>query len=363
MTSNLEFKPNLAEAAERMQRLWDLLDPLDRVPVCISVPYTSEHKRKADGTFFSRPGDYLDGMEAKFAAQARVPDEFFPMVHPQYGHALISALCGSPIRAAAETVWSVPILNDLGAADRLRLDWDNEWGRRFREDCDLMLDRAKGRYTVGTYEVEGVSDTMTALFGAEKLLYAFYDDPDGVRRLATRVTDLLIEFGQWNWQNIGAPQDVVGGEVCDWSLWMPANSCATTEDASVSFSTGMYREIIKEHNHRLSAAFTRTLMEVHKEGNHQIQEFGDVEGISMLTIQNPLKMQPEHREAVRKLLGRKIFYIGVKPDEIEKLLQFTGVRGVLLVTAASGLTEATRILQQVEKLTARILRPKPRVRG
>ena len=63
MTSNLEFKRNLAEAAERMQRLWDLLDPLDRVPVCISVPYTSEHKRKADGTFFSRPGDYLGEIE------------------------------------------------------------------------------------------------------------------------------------------------------------------------------------------------------------------------------------------------------------------------------------------------------------
>ena len=355
MTNSLELKPNLVDAVERMKRLWNLLDPLDRVPMCVSVPYERRHERTADGTFFGRSEDYLEEMEAKFEAQALIPDEFFPMVHPQYGHALISALCGSPIRVAAETVWSVPILNDLGAADGLCLDWNNEWGRRFRQDCDLMLGRAQGRYAVGTYEIEGVSDTMSALLGAEKLQYGFYDDPGGVRRLAAQVTDLLIEFGQWNYEHIGAPQDVLGGEVCDWSLWMPANSCATTEDASVFYSSETYRKAIKEHDRRLSAAFTRTLMEVHKEGNHQIREFGDVEGFSMLTIQNPLEMQPEHQEAVRELLGKKVFYIGVRPDEIGPVLRFTGVRGVLLVTTASDVAEANNILQQAEELTGRCL--------
>ncbi|MBN1671526.1 MAG: hypothetical protein JXR37_10860 [Kiritimatiellae bacterium] len=356
MTDALEFKPNLTEAVERMRRLWALEDPLDRVPMCVRIPYPAKHPKKADGTFFGRPEDYLEEMEAKFAAQALVPDESFPMVHPQYGHALISALCGSPIRAAAETVWSIPIINDLGETGNLHLDWDNEWGTRFRADCDLMLERARGRYAVGTYEVEGVSDTMSALFGAEKLLYAFYDDPEGVQRFATRVTDLLIEFGRWNSGNIGAPQDLLGGEVCDWSLWMPQNSCATTEDASVLYSPDCYRQFIQEHDRRLSGAFTRTLIEVHKEGNHQIAAFGEVDGISMLTIQNPLDMQPAHREAVRNLLGKKIFYIGVKPDQIEDLLRFTGLRGVLLVSTASSVNEARKILAQAETLTA--IRPR-----
>ena len=103
MTNSLELKPNLVDAVERMKRLWNLLDPLDRVPMCVSVPYERRHERTADGTFFGRSEDYLEEMEAKFEAQALIPDEFFPMVHPQYGHALISALCGSPIR-----VWGIP---------------------------------------------------------------------------------------------------------------------------------------------------------------------------------------------------------------------------------------------------------------
>lgn len=353
MPSGLEFKPNLAEAVERMRRLWNLEEPLDRVPVHIALP--APPGKRADGSFFGRLDDYLAHQEESFRRHAQVCDEQLPVVHPQYGHALISALCGSPVQVVSETLWSVPILRELSEIGGLRLDWDNDWGRRFRADYERLLEWARGRCAVSAYEVEGVSDTMAALRGATQLCLDFADAPDAVDRFAEKVTDLLIEFGRWNNEHVGARQDLLGGVALDWRLWMPRDSIGFTEDHSVMYSRELYRRFIKPRDARLASSFTRTLLEVHAEGNHQIAEFGEIEGVSMMPIQNPLKMRPEHADAVKNLLGRKAFSIGAPPGEIEDLLQFTGTRGILLATSAADVTEVGRLLHDLERWTASVM--------
>ena len=118
-------------------------------------------------------------------------------------------------------------------------------------------------------------------------------------------------------------------------------------------SPGLYRRHIKEHDRRLTSAFTAALLEVHAEGNHQIAEFGQVDGVTLMVIENPLRMRPQHREAVRQLLGKKEFYISVAADEIEDVLEFTGTRGVLLGLSAETPEQAREILGRLERITAR----------
>jgi len=356
----LEFKPNFAEAVARMRRLWNLQEPLDRIPAVVRVPTSHPKGRKlADGTFFGRVDDYLAYQEAIFRVQAQVPDEWLPIVHPQYGHALISALCGSPIRVESHTVWSVPIIRDWAQVRELHLDWDNEWGRRVQADYERLLEWARGRCGVAVYEVEGVADTMAALRGTEQLCLDYYESPARVDAFAERITDILIEFGRWNNKHIAAPQDLLGGVASDWQIWMPANSIAFTEDASVMYSRALYRRFIRERDRRLSGAFDRTLLEVHAEGNHQIPEFAQVEGVWMLVVQNPLRMRPEHREAVRLLLGRKILFTSCRQEELEDLLCFTGPRGVFITTTAPDVRAARRVLNHLARLTDRLRGKRP----
>jgi len=348
----VEYKPNLAETVERMRRLWNLEEPVDRVPVSIHVPVKSRLRPKADGSFYGRLDDYLEHREDVFRAHAGVMDEWMPIVHPQFGHALISALCGSPIRAAAETVWSVPIIEDLSQAEGLHLDWENEHGRRAREDYERLLDWARGRCFAATYEVEGVADTMAALRGTERLCTDYYDRPEATRRFACRVTDALIEFGRWSNRNIAERQEILGGVADPWSIWMPRNSICFTEDASVMYSPDLYRRFIRPHDRRLASAFNRNLLEVHAESNHLIPDFGDIPGLWMMAIQNPLKMRPRERESVKRLLGRKIFMTGAAPDQLEDLLRFTGTRGIYVTTSVDDAGQARKVLDELERVTA-----------
>ncbi len=352
MIDSLEYKPNLKEAVARMKRFWNLEEPLDRVPVEIYLPMSDE--RKADGSFFGRLNEYMELMEEYFKRHSEVDDEYFPQLAPQYGHAAISALCGSQIKVLSHTVWSVPFIDDLAMADDLFIDWENDWGKRFREDYEIIIERSKGKYATGPYEIEGVSDTYSALRGPEKMFYDFYDNPSGAHKLAGRITDILIEFGKWCNKNIAQRQNILGGLTNVYGIWMPEDSCITTEDASVMYSRQFYCSYIKEHTQRLASAFNKTLIEVHDEGTHQIKEFGDTRGIDLMTINNPLKMDAEHRNDIRNLLGKRAFRIGAEPDEIEELLEFTGLKGILLATTASSVESARKILENIMRITQKL---------
>jgi len=189
----VEFKPNLADIVERMRRFWRLEQPLDRVPALVTLP--ADPQWKGDGTFFGRLDDYIASQERHLDLQAEVPDDAIPMVHPQYGHALVAALCGSPIHASSGTVWAVPFLRSLEQAEELRLAWDNEWGGRFQEDLGRLREWARGRCALANYEVEGVADTMAALCGTAEVMLAAHERPETLAHFAARVTGLLIEFG------------------------------------------------------------------------------------------------------------------------------------------------------------------------
>jgi hypothetical protein len=347
----IEFKPEFPRVVERMKRLWDLDEPLDRVPAVVSIPPPQEADGRGDldGRFFGRLEEYIAWQERVFRARAAVTDDMLPVVHPQYGHALIGGLCGSPIEARSGTVWSHPVIDDLDRVGDLRLDWENELGRMYRADCERLLEWARGRCLVAHYEIEGVADTMASLRGASAFCMDLVESPEAFRKFAERVTDILIEFGRWNHEHVCARQGPAAGTGTAWSLWMPAGAMTFAEDASVLLSAAQYRENIQAHDRRLSAAFTRTLLEVHGEGNRHISAFGEIDGVSGMAIQDPLDMQPADREAVRRLLGKKVFYIWTKRRRIGELLAFTGTRGILLGLNADTPEEAVEILDELRR--------------
>jgi len=352
----MKYKPNLPESAERMRRFWYLEEPLDRVPCKVMLPEPPFEGMMLDGTFFGNLEGYLAWREEWSRRQSQVPDDWLPIVNPQYGHALISALCGSPIRGAARTVWSVPIITAWEQLDTLRLDFDSEYGRRFRADYEFLLEWAHGKCGVAHYEVEGVADTMSALRGAERLCFDYVEAPEQVHRFAARVAEMLAEFAFWCQANVDARQDVGGGVATYYGLWGVPGMIETAEDATVMIAPETYREFIQGPQRRLTSQFSRALLEVHPEGNHQLPAFAEVEGVTALACQNPLDMEPHYQEVALSLRGRKAFYTGGSPDELEATLALLGTRGVFLGTQVDTVEEARALLRDLEKWTAKYRR-------
>ena len=193
---------------------------------------------------------------------------------------------------------------------------------------------------MGEYEIEGVSDTLAALCGAENILTDFYEDPLAADTLTGRVTDILIEFVKWNNKEIGGRQNLLSGMTTGYGIWMPRDSCVTAEDCTVMCGNIYYQNHFKAHTQKLAQSFNKTLIEVHMEGNHQIKEFGNTYGISMMTIENLSDMDSEYRNDIKTLLGKRNFLINTHPDHMEKVLEFTGIKGIMLAIDAPSAQEA-----------------------
>ena len=346
----LEFKRNLSETVERMKLFWAMEEPEDRVPIQIFVPKPEDG---TDGLFFGRRDAYIKNMETYFAEQSKVMDDSIPTVVPQYGHALISALCGSPIKYYNQTVWSIPIIDDASRADELYINWDRPWSQKILADYNYLLERSRGRYAVGEYEIEGISDTMSALRGAEGVLTDFLVNPVAANKLASRVTDILIEFAEWNHKHIGSKQELLGGISTVYRFWMPAKSGVTTEDHMVMVSSQYYEEHVQQHTARLASSLTKTLMEIHQEGMHHITAMAETKGVDLLTC-HPFHLNDEQQGAMRRQLGKKHFRMGCCPDTVYDILAFTGLRGILLCYHAETVRDAENMLAAVEKATQKI---------
>lgn len=345
----MRYKPGLDETIERLRRFWMLADPLDRIPCSITLP--APPRPGMDGAFFDNLGEYLTFQEDIFINQMQVADDRLPVVYPQYGHALIGALCGSPIRHEAGTIWTSPIIEDWDDLDSFFLDFNSEHGEKCRSQYETLLDWANGNCAVARYETEGVTDTMSALRGAQHLLYDMIDSPDQVKHFAHIVTDILIDFCHWNFEHVANRQNLCGGSASNWGLWHPARSIHMAEDSSVLMSPDAFRTFIKPEVQRLTSEFPRTLMEVHHEGNHQIPEFGDIDGIGLLVIENPLHMPPKDQEAILALQESKAFMFGCEPAEIEAALRLMGKRGIYITTNAATPSDAQELLAAIEGWT------------
>jgi hypothetical protein len=350
----MKYKPNLSESIARMQRFWALQAPLDRVPCSISVPGPA--CPGMDGAFYNNPEGFLKFKEEVFRIEMQVPDDRIPTVFPQYGHALIGALCGAPIVAGSGTVWVEPIIDDLEQIDSLRLDFADVCGQKLAAEYDMLLDWAADKCAVARYETEGVTDTMAALRGTQRLLYDLVDAPEQIARFARIVTDSLIEFAAWNFTHVADRQDLCGGSASNWSLWHAPRSIHFAEDASVLMSAAIYREFFQAADRRLTSAFPNSLLEVHAEGNHQLANFADIAGVGLLAIENPLHMNPRGQEIIKQLRGRKAFYFGCAPSEIEPALQLLGTRGVYICTRAASSAAACELLAQIQVWTQQAAR-------
>ena len=342
----MKYKPNLAESAERMRRFWFLEEPQDRVPCKILLPPPPFEGMIFDGTFFGNQEGYLAYREEWFRRQSRCPMIGFPSCGIPSTVAPRSPRCAGLRCRPRAPVWSMPMLEEWDRLDSPdSLDFESKkYGRRFRADYEFLLEWGHERCGVAHYEIEGVSDTMSALRGAERLCLDYVEAPEQVHRFAEKVADILIEWGQWGRAHVDARQDLGGGSATYWGLWGVSGMIETAEDATVLVSPDIYREFIQEPQRRFSSQFTRALLEVHREGNHQLAGFAEVDGVTALACQNPLHMAPKYQEVALSLRGRKAFYTGGSPAEWEATLELLGTRGVFLGTQVDTVEEAQALL-------------------
>ena len=138
---------------------------------------------------------------------------------------------------------------------------DNPWVARLLEFIPPLQARSGGRYPVGVTLMRGISDLLSALYGAEEFVLRMHDDPDEIRMVVSRLTEYWIAFGRCLLDRL--PLFHGGTGAFFYSLWCPGKTIWLQEDAVALLSPALYDEFIFPADCRIAQTFQNTMIHLH----------------------------------------------------------------------------------------------------
>jgi hypothetical protein len=188
---------------------------------------------------------------------------------PLPGVPWMEAILGCPIwvSEASHSLWAAPWLDDWDDLEKILPLSSNPWHIRLLELTDALVRHADSRYPVTQTLMRGPADLAVALRGHARLCLDMLDQPERSSQLARRCTDIWIQVAQALLALI-PPFD--GGYAAPrLEVWAPGQLVRFEEDATILFSSKLYREFFMECDRRIASSFDYAIIHTHS-ANHKL---------------------------------------------------------------------------------------------
>ena len=251
----LDYLPDFEKVSERYEAWWQGAI-VDRAPVSITllkpederVPVPASHHETHQERWLDT--DYV--VEASMAGVSNriYAGDSLPVVWPNLGPEVFSALYGCPLIYGERTTWSEPILADWSreSLKGLKLNWEHPLLHKLDELTEGLLEAARGRCLVGYTDLHGGGDAIAAFRDPEALLIDTLEYPEAIRELTTRITgDFLQLYDRFHdrLSRAGMPSTTWTPVTGKGKVHIPSNdfSCMISERAFAElFLPGIMRE-------------------------------------------------------------------------------------------------------------------------
>ncbi len=344
---------DLETIKQRFDAFWER-EILDRPMICITAP-------KDEPNLWDYP--IPESMEEKWTSIEYVLykieltfentlylGDAVPWYMPNIGPDSFTAFLGGNLMFKDEgTSWAEPFLNDLSDYDPV-LNEDNKWWRFMGNLIDTICEVAEGNFLVGIPDLHYGGDSLVATIGAQKLMKSLFNEPENVKKLIGKLTNICTTVFNAYYKKISRVQK---GSI----TWIPAYSqgryFALQDDFSGLVSPKMFQEFFLEQQERLSKQLDNSIFHLDGPmalGNMDyLLEIESLDGIQWVpgAVSKPM---PEWTDVCKKVLNAdKCLQIHCEPHEVEFLLSKLKHRGLLLSTYCTSKKEAQSILKIVER--------------
>ena len=268
-------------------------------------------------------------------------------VRCNYGTAILPSLFGCETFSLSDEANTLPTSRSLGGRDRIRAAVDAgvpdirggiggrvfETAQRFGEVFDKYPVIARN---VALYhpDVQGPIDAAEVIWGSD-MFYAFYDDPDLLRRLMELVTETYIAFMR-RWYELVPP----GGEYSTHWGFLHSGRLVIRNDSLMNLSPEIYTDYVRPLDQRIFDEFGGAgVIHFCGRGDHYIEQMSQMRGLAGINMSEPHlnDMQAIYRNTVDK--GIKI--LGLDRQAAETAGR--SLRGQVHVCDASGQTFSHRL--------------------
>jgi hypothetical protein len=207
--------------------------------------------------------EFLDDTERLFQMHEEAGGDFIFSAAPFLGLPWIEASLGCGV-VADHNSGSTRSTPPVGFAQNPvvpRFSEDNPWVSKLLEFIPVLQARSAGRFPVGVTLMRGISDLLSALYGAENFVLRIYDDPEEIRVVVTQLTEYWIAFGRCLLDRL--PLFHGGTGAFSYSLWCPGKMIWLQEDAVALLSPALYEKFIYPADCRIAQSFQNTMIHLH----------------------------------------------------------------------------------------------------
>lgn len=278
--------------------------------------------------------------------------EAFPMAFVNMGASGHAGFYRGEKHYFSKTVWFFPFMDDVDHMPEY--DKNMPLYRQTIELAKAFVEDSKGDYIVSMPDTCGNADALSHMMGAENLLTAMIEDPEGVSRCLTKIQKSYIDIYSEVYDIVKQNND--GGSAIGWlNTWAPGFHAQMQCDLSVMISNSHFKKFILPEIKEQSKFLQYPLY--HFDGIEQRRHLDDLLSIPELKcIQwTQVAGQPsciDYIDDLKKIQAAgKSLLISVTPKQIPVLMENLSSRGLYFLTWASSIDEAQTLLKDVAKWT------------
>ncbi len=266
--------------------------------------------------------------------------------------AMPCALGGGIEYVNKDTVWSHPVFDNL--EDILGVNFSDENIAYYAqaEATRRSAALAKGHHYVSNWALGGILDTISGLYGTEKLLMDMALNPVPVEKAIDHILSIFLS----EFDKTAKLIDTSGnfGHISNWTgIWAPGTTFPIQEDFAYMISPDMFRRFCLPSVKCMIEAMEYPLF--HLDG---IGMLGHLDSLLEIAKLKAVQWQPgagkerleQWYNVIKKIIAAgKSCQVFADPDEIEPLINNVGTQGLLVIVKNIDNKQAKELVDNLNK--------------
>jgi len=350
----MKYKPDWAEARERLTALWNH-ETLDRP--CIAVIAPNGKKTPAPELPANLEDIWLNIEWVKKAYLAKLENtwwggEAIPSYLTMGGWVL--CLGGTP-KFAQDTIWFEHVNIDFNGPSPFYYKDGDPWVEKYMALYNVIVEMAgKDDFLVGKPSNLPANDLFSMFMGTEEFLFSLIDHPEWMRNAIIKGAQEQLKLCRKIEKNICEKHDFWyghGGWMC---FWAPQPFTSTQSDVSCMLSPEMFEEFIMPEMDTLGQAYGA--LWYHLDGGNARQHLPRLLSLPYLKVLQyvPAPCEPangpEHLDFYRTIQAAgKIVHIGVPKENVLPLVKSLDTSLLMLDVTCNSVEEGQALLKATKK--------------
>ncbi len=249
-------------------------------------PHILEPPPKLDAAAFR------DQIEREFDTHGLLDGDYFRVVETGIAS---EVFVGCTIRVSAGTHWAENCFTDFHQLDGYDVS-DTLWYRRLIDNARRAVDSVDAdRFPFSCFGYRGPVDMAEAMMGGKAMCEAAVDNPEGLKNLLARITDIIIEVGQ---AHIAELPPCADGWFNSYRIWTPGRTITFTLDGACLFSPDQYADLFLPFDRRLCEAFETPFVHLHAAARQHFAAWTDIPSLGLQCVIDQAWLPEGHNQPI-----------------------------------------------------------------